>query len=56
VQQEELMQKIIAGRFTAGYTLLKKHQLNLNGVYMYRVIKGKPGKDFSTTFSYAYSF
>lgn len=56
VQQKELMQKIIAGRFTAGYTLLKKHQLNLNGVYMYRVIKGKPGKDFSTTFSYAYSF
>lgn len=51
-----VLQQVMAGRFTAGYTLLKKHQLSLNGVFMHRVMKGVPGNDFSTTFSYSYSF
>jgi hypothetical protein len=56
MQQKQMLQQVVAGRFTAGYTWKKKHQLGLNGVFMRRVIKGVPGKDFSTTFSYAYSF
>jgi hypothetical protein len=47
---------VIAGRYNASYTVLKKHQLSVTGVYMHRTIKGQPGQDFSTTLAYSYSF
>ena len=56
MQQKLMLQQIASGRITAAYTLYKKHQLGLNGVFMHRVIKGKPGKDFSTSITYSYSF
>ncbi|HEX7904177.1 MAG TPA: hypothetical protein VF487_09880 [Chitinophagaceae bacterium] len=56
LQQGVQQQKIISGRFNASYTLRKKHQLGLNGVYMHRVVKGKSGQDFSTSVTYSYSF
>ena len=56
LQQKQLQQKIISTRFNASYTILKKHQLGLNGVYMHRVIKDQPGQDFSTSLTYSYSF
>lgn len=56
MQQKAMQQQVVSGRFNASYTMWKKHQLGLNGVMMYRTIKGKPGQDFSTTFTYAYSF
>lgn len=49
-------QQVIAGRYNASYTVLKKHQLSVTGVYMHRTIKGQPGQDFSTTLAYSYSF
>jgi hypothetical protein len=54
--QQIVMQKVIAARATAGYVYKKKHQFNMNGLFMHRVIKGVSGKDFSATFSYAWSF
>lgn len=56
IQHKVKEQEVFSSRFTAGYTLYKKHQLNLNGVYMKSKSKGKPGSDFSVTISYAYSF
>jgi hypothetical protein len=49
-------QQVISGRYNASYTVLKKHQLSLTGVYMHRTIKGKPAQDCSTTLAYSYSF
>jgi hypothetical protein len=56
MQQKVKQQQVVSGRYTVGYTVFKKHQINLNGVYMHRTIKDKPGQDFSTTLSYSYSF
>ena len=56
MQQKLMLQQIASGRITAAYTLYKKHQLGLNGVFMHRVIRGQPGKDFSTSITYSYSF
>jgi hypothetical protein len=56
IQQKMKLQEVVSGRFNASYTLWKKHQLGLNGVFMKRKIRGKPGKDFSTTLTYSYSF
>ena len=56
MQQQIKQQEVISGRFNAAYTLWKKHQLGLNGVFMKRKIKGKPGHDYSTSLTYSYSF
>jgi hypothetical protein len=56
MQQKTMLQQIASGRINASYTLYKKHQLGLSSVFMYRVVKAKPGKDFSTSITYSYSF
>ena len=56
LQERVKQQQIISGRFSSSYTLKKKHQLGMNTTYMHRVVKGKPGQDFSSSFTYSYSF
>jgi hypothetical protein len=54
--QQKVQQQVVSARMSASYTMFKKHQLALNGVYMHRKLQGKPGQDASVTFTYSYSF
>jgi hypothetical protein len=56
MQDQMKLQEVVSGRFNAAYTLLKKHQLGINGVFMKRKIRGKPGSDFSVSLTYSWSF